>query len=77
MTDLQLDELLTIRWPIVVRRVMADDQSQEWARGFVRSIAKQSKRKAWRPTKKQLAVMERFVVEILPTTESEIEVIER
>ena len=52
MTDSDLDEILTFRWPIVMRRVMADG-SDEWLQGFVRSIARHGKRPSWRPSPKQ------------------------
>ncbi len=38
MTDLELDEILTLRWPKVVRRAMAG--TDEWLKSFTRSIAR-------------------------------------
>lgn len=63
MTDQELDEILTYRWPMVVRRVMADG-SDEWAKGFVRSIARHGKRPSWRPSQKQAQIMRRLVTEL-------------
>jgi len=63
MTAHELDEVLTFRWPLVVRRVMADG-SDEWLKGFVRSIARHGKRPAWRPSQKQEQIMRRLVSEL-------------
>lgn len=62
MTDLELDEILTLHWPGIVRQVMADG-SDEWLKGFVRSIARHGKRAGWHPTDRQAAIMRRLVVE--------------
>ncbi len=63
MTEQELDEIMTVRWPSVVRRVMADG-SDEWVMGFVRSIARHGKRANWRPSKKQQQIMRRLVAEV-------------
>ena len=76
MTDRELDEILTFRWPIVMRRVMADG-SDEWLKGFVRSIAKHGKRAAWRPSAKQEQIMRRLVSELGTAPEQNFELIER
>ena len=76
MTDIELDELLTIRWPMVLRRVMADS-SDEWLKGFVRSIARHGKRASWRPTAKQEQIMRRLVSELGTAPERDVELIER
>ncbi len=76
MTDRELDELLTIRWPMVMRRVMADG-TDEWLKGFVRSIAKHGKRASWRPSTKQEQIMRRLVTELGTAPEREMELIER
>ena len=76
MTDSELDEILTFRWPIVMRRVMADG-SDEWLKGFVRSIAKHGKRAAWRPSVKQEQIMRRLVSELGTAPEQNVELIER
>lgn len=46
-------------WPTVLR--LATD---EWAKGFAASIAKQSQRPRWQPTDKQLSLMRRMVGEL-------------
>lgn len=74
MTDRELDEIL-YRWPAVLRRVMADG-SDEWVKGFAKSIARHGKRKAWRPTFKQEQIMRRLVAELGTTPEEELELIE-
>ncbi|RIA00039.1 hypothetical protein ACN9JG_00095 [Cereibacter azotoformans] len=76
MTDTELDELLTFRWPLVMRRVMAGS-CDEWLRGFVRSIAKHSKRRTWRPSPKQEALMRRLVAELGTAPEGDVDLIER
>lgn len=76
MTELELDEILTVRWPIVVRRTMAD-ASDDWVKGFVRSIARQGKRPAWRPTPKQESLMRRLVAEVGNRPEQTADLIER
>jgi hypothetical protein len=76
MTDQELDEILTMRWPMVMRQVMADG-SDEWLKGFVRSIARHGKRRSWRPTVKQAQIMRRLVSELGTAPEPMMEVIER
>ena len=76
MTDRELDEIITYRWPIVLRRVMADG-SDEWLQGFVRSIAWHSKRASWRPSIKQKQIMRRLVSELGTAPEGDLQVIER
>lgn len=63
MTDLELDEILTIHWPSVLRRVMRDG-SDAWLAGFVRSIARHGKRPSWKPSFKQQQIMRRLVSEL-------------
>ncbi|OOY24444.1 hypothetical protein BMI91_10415 [Thioclava sediminum] len=76
MTDPELDEILTLRWPLVMRRVMADG-SDEWLKGFVRSIAKHGKRASWRPSTKQALIMRQLVADLSQPRGDEIELIER
>ncbi|WP_238368899.1 hypothetical protein [Heliomarina baculiformis] len=76
MTERELDEILTYRWPLVMRRVMGDS-SDDWLKGFVRSIARHGKRAAWRPSAKQSQIMRRLVSELGTTPEQEVELIER
>jgi hypothetical protein len=75
MTERELDELLTWRWPMVVRRAMAGD-ADEWAQDFVKSIARQAKRPRWRPTPRQAAVMQALAVELTGAPEDEPDLIE-
>lgn len=77
MTDIELDMLLTFRWPKVVRRTMADENATDFAKGFCLSITKHGKRKGWRPSPKQWAVMQRMLAELTLEHEPDIEVIER
>ncbi len=53
-----IDELVWYM-PIVAR--MARD---EWAKGFAESVLKQSRRRGWRPSVKQMATMQRMVSEL-------------
>lgn len=76
MTEHELDEIMTARWPAVVRRAMADG-SDEWLQGFVKSIARHGKRPRWRPTVKQARIMRRLVAELGTAPEHELELIER
>ncbi|WP_299677464.1 hypothetical protein [uncultured Roseobacter sp.] len=76
MTDLELDEILTTRWLLVMRRVMADG-SDDWIKGFVKSIARQGKRSSWHPTVKQAQIMRRLVSELGATAPCIGELIER
>ncbi|MFC0161421.1 hypothetical protein CDZ97_07825 [Mameliella alba] len=74
MTARELDEILVHRWPLVMRAVMAG--SDEWLKGFVRSIAKHGKRASWRPSAKQEQLMRRLLSE-LGAAPGDVEVIER
>jgi len=78
MSDLELDRILTLEWPCLVRRVMAGG-ADNWVKGFVLSIAKQGKRPSWKPSQKQAAMMRRLLSELSrsPQVEEEIELIER
>lgn len=53
-----VDELLW-SWPTVCKAARTD-----WARSFALSIAKHSKRRGWRPSPKQYALMTRMVAEV-------------
>lgn len=77
MTDLELDEILTLRWPSVVRRVMGDLTADDFARGFARSIARHGKRPTWHPTPKQERIMRQMLDQYSSAPEPEIELIER
>lgn len=63
MTDIELDQIMIYSWPMVLRRVMSED-SDEWLKSFVQSIARHGKRPAWRPTPKQAQIMRRLVSEL-------------
>lgn len=76
MTDRELDEIMIHHWPLVVRRVMGDG-SDDWLKGFVRSIARQAKRAAWRPTHKQEQIIRRLVSELGTDGGEQLELIER
>lgn len=76
MTEQELDEILTHHWPLVLRRVMADG-SDEWAKGFARSIARHGKRPGWRPSRKQEWIMRRMVAELGTSRDEQMELIER
>lgn len=76
MTEQELDQILTHQWPAVVRRVMGDG-SDEWLKGFVRSIAKHGKRPKWRPSAKQEQIMRKLVAEVGTGADDDIQLIER
>lgn len=63
MTERELEEIMTNYWPRVMRRVMGDG-SDEWLKGFAKSIARHGKRPAWRPSAKQAAIMRQLVREL-------------
>ena len=70
MTEYELDEILTLYWPRVLRQVMAPE-GNEWERGFALSIARAGKRPGWRPTPKQESIMRRMVAELFTHTQEE------
>lgn len=74
MTGRELDEAL-YRWPRVLRRVMADG-SDEWIKGFAKSIARHGRRASWQPSPKQAQIMRRLLAETSPADEGELELIE-
>lgn len=76
MTDLELDLVLTVRWPAVMRRVMADSAAPDFAKSFVRSIARSGKRRTWRPSSKQERIMRQMVADYGHGGEPEPELIE-
>jgi hypothetical protein len=67
-----VDELLF--WlPSVLRR-----EPNEFTRGFVVSILARSKRRGWKPTEKQLAIMRRIVSDLFtPEDDDAFEIIDR
>lgn len=76
MTPQELDEIMTLHWPAVMRRVMADG-SDEWVKGFAKSIARHCKRPGWHPSDKQAWIMRRMVAELGTAPEHQCEVVER
>jgi len=75
MTDLELDEIMTLQWPRVIRRAMVD--GDEWERGFAKSIARKAKRASWHPSPKEAAIMRRMVRDLSSAPHEELELIER
>jgi len=75
MTDLELDKILTLHWPRVMRRAMRD--GDEWAQGFAKSIARHGKRPSWRPSLKQASIMRRMINDLATAPDDELELIER
>lgn len=63
MTDQELDEIMILRWPGVVRRIMADLDASEFTKGFARSISKFGKKPDWHPSKKQERLMRTLLTE--------------
>jgi len=76
VTDRELEEILTFRWPIVMRRVMADG-ADEWLQGFVRSVAKHGKSASWHPSEKQEQIIRRLVSELCTEPQSDGQLIEK
>lgn len=62
MTDRELDEIMLIRWPPLVRRVRLE-AADAWTKGFVLSIARHSRRPNWRPSPKQAHIMRRLLAD--------------
>lgn len=75
MTGLELDEILTLHWPRVLRRVMID--GDDWSQVFAKSIARHAKRASWRPSIKQAQIMRRMVSDLITAPEPELDLIER
>lgn len=75
MTAHELDEIMELHWPVVLRATMRG--TDEWLKGFVRSIAHHAKRTSWRPSAKQEQIMRRLVSELSTAPGSDVEVIER
>ena len=44
--------------------ICAERAEDEWAKGFALSVTKQSRRKNWRPSRKQLSVMKKLVSDL-------------
>lgn len=43
---------------------IAQRSENEWARGFAQSIVRQSRRRAWRPSPKQMSMMKKLVTDL-------------
>lgn len=75
MNSRELDEMMTLDWPKVIRRAMRE--GDDWARGFALSIARHAKQPSWRPSPKQAALMRSMVTEARQRPEGgDIEVVE-
>lgn len=74
---MELDEVLTLRWPKVLRRVMADVNADDFAKGFARSIAKNGKRPEWKPSARQEWIMRQMLADYSGPLEPEPELFER
>lgn len=59
-------------------KTVARDSENEFASGFARSVLRQSKRPDWKPSPKQLSVMQALVADLFAhgNTEGDFEVIE-
>ena len=57
---------IMFHWPAVVSRADTD-----FAKGFARSVARQARRPGWRPTAKQLPIMERMVSDLFTSADDE------
>ncbi|MGF6859662.1 hypothetical protein ABIE69_000209 [Rhodobacteraceae bacterium MBR-64] len=61
-----VDELL-FHWPAVIRLAETD-----FAKCFALSIAKQSRRRGWKPSPKQLGIMRAMVSELFAIDDCEV-----
>lgn len=75
MSDLELDEIMIVWWPQVLRRAMAG--SDDWAKSFARSIAKHGKRPSWNPSEKQAFLMRRMIEDLRTAPQPEFDLIEK
>jgi len=64
-------EELLFHWPQVVRLATND-----WAKGFALSIARQSRRRNWKPTPRQICIMQRMVAELFQHRGDDFDLIE-
>ncbi|WP_417587398.1 hypothetical protein [Pararhodobacter oceanensis] len=55
---------------------VANGATNDWAKGFAKSIVKQSKRRGWRPTPKQIAMMRRLVSDLFAYGDDDLSLIE-
>ncbi|WP_375262796.1 hypothetical protein [Palleronia sp.] len=64
-------EELVFHMPTVERQASSD-----WAKSFAASIRKQSRRRNWHPSPKQLSMMHRLVAEVFTHQDDDITLIE-
>ena len=67
MIERELDDILTFRWPAVIR--WAKRQDDPWLAQFAVSIAGKGKRRNWQPSVKQERVMRRMLADQLEDEE--------
>ncbi len=60
-TSAEIDELV---WKLGQRLRAGKISRDDWGHGFVRSILKQSKRRNWMPSERQLSTMQKLVAEL-------------
>ncbi|MFN3823586.1 MAG: hypothetical protein ACK4RN_06365 [Pseudorhodobacter sp.] len=77
MTSLEVDKILTMCWPGVLRGVMADADADDFAKCFARSIARHGKRRGWMPSPKQERIMRQMLDEYGGAFEPDMELIEK
>jgi GH15 family glucan-1,4-alpha-glucosidase len=75
MTDRDLDEIMILWWPQVLRRAMRG--TDDWLKSFTRSIARHAKRPDWRPSDKQAWLMRKLVDDLRAPPEPEFDLIEQ
>lgn len=68
MRDVSKVEELLWSWPSVCKAA-----DTEWSRGFALSIMRQSRRRNWRPTEKQMVLMQRMVAALYERKDSAAE----
>ena len=74
MTERELDEIMILHWPGVLRRAMVE--GDPWVQGFVRSIARAYKRRDWMPSPKQEFFMRACLRELRGQDDAHPELIE-
>lgn len=77
MTSIELDMILTLEWPRVLRGIMGDSKASDFSKSFARSIARHGKRPAWHPTQKQERLMRDLLSQYGRNPEPEFDLIER
>lgn len=77
MTSLELDMILTLEWPRVLRSIMGDSEASDFSKSFARSIARHGKRQAWHPSAKQQRLMRDLLSQYGSSPEPEFDLIEQ